>query len=41
MKFLAFNGLVANPTKTTLMSLHGKNKELLKIKVGNATVTQD
>jgi hypothetical protein len=37
---MASNSLVANPAKTTLMLVNGKNEELLEIEVGNAAVKQ-
>ena len=37
---MATNGMVANPTKTTFMVLNHKTIEALKIKVGEAIITQ-
>ena len=35
LKFMASNGLVANPTKTTLMILNNKNGEKISIKIND------
>ena len=40
LKFMASNGLVANPSKTTLMILNSKERTPLEIKVGDSTVNQ-
>ena len=40
LQFMASNGLKANPSKTTLMVLNGKNKEPMTIEVGESIVTQ-
>jgi hypothetical protein len=40
LKFMASNGLVANPSKTMLVILNSKQKASLKIKVGDSTVKQ-
>ena len=37
---MASNGLVANPTKTTLMILNFKGKEKVIIKIGEALISQ-
>ena len=41
LQFMASNGLKANPSKTTLMLLNGKNKEPMTITVGESIVTQE
>ena len=41
LKFMASNGLVANPTKTTLLILNNKNGKQIEIKVGQATIKQE
>ena len=40
LKFMASNGLVANPNKTTLLILNNKGKEKVKIKIGEALISQ-
>ena len=40
LKFMASNGLVANPSKTTLLVLNSKGETELEIKVGESTVKQ-
>ena len=42
LRFMASNGLVANPSKTTLMILNNNNKalDLVEVKVGSNMVTQ-
>ena len=41
LKFMASNGLVANPSKTTLMILNSKEKIPTEIRIGNAIVKQE
>ena len=43
LKFMASNGLLANPTKTTLMVINNKNKDepTLEVKVGEALIKQE
>ncbi len=41
LRFTASNGLVANPTKTTLMILNHKAQVLVEIKVGKAKIIQE
>ena len=42
LKYMASNGLVANPSKTALLFLNNKEKgEPVKITIGPATVTQE
>ncbi len=40
LRFMASNGLVANPSKTTFMVLNQKSRDLLKVKVGECEITQ-
>ena len=40
LKFMASNGLVANPSKTTLMVLNHKTEAPLEIEIGGKTITQ-
>jgi hypothetical protein len=41
LKFMASNGLVANPTKTNFIVLNNKEKEPLKLKVGKCEIEQE
>ena len=41
LKFMASNGLVANPSKTTLMILNHKVETPVEIKVGQNTIKQE
>ena len=41
LKFMASNGLVANPTKTTLLIMNNKEEEEVEVKVGNVQITQE
>ena len=41
LKFMASNGLVANPTKTTLLVLNNRMEEEVKVKVGESYITQE
>ena len=42
LKYMASNGLVANPSKTALLFLNNKSKEeQIKISIGPATITQE
>ena len=38
---MASNGLVANPTKTTLLIMNNKEEEEVEVKVGNVQITQE
>ena len=40
LKFMASNGLVANPQKTTLLIMNNKEEGEVQVTVGNATVSQ-
>ena len=41
LKFMAFNGLMANPTKTTLLVLKNRAEEEVKVKVGESYITHE
>ena len=41
LKFMASNGLKANPTKTTLMIINGKNSEQMEIDIDGVKVKQE
>ena len=41
LKYMASNGLVANPTKTTLLMMNQNTEERIKIKVGEANIEQE
>ena len=41
LRYMASNGLKANPSKTTLMVLNGKNSAPMSITVGDSQVTQE
>ena len=41
LKFMASNGLVANPSKTTLMILNHKSDSPVEISVGGKTIVQE
>jgi hypothetical protein len=41
MKFTASNGLVANPSKTTLLILNNNSGEEIEIKIGETKIKQD
>ena len=41
LKFMASNGLVANPSKTTLLILNNRNGEEIEIKIGETKIKQD
>ena len=38
---MASNGLVANPTKTTLLVMNNKEDEEVKVKLGEVVITQE
>ena len=40
LKFMAFNGLMANPTKTTLLVLNNRVEEEVTVKVGESYITK-
>ena len=40
LKFMASNGLMANPSKTTLLILNNKKAEEITIKIGDGMVKQ-
>ena len=40
LSFMASNGLVANPTKTTLLTLNNKGSEQVKITIGGTKIKQ-
>ena len=41
LKFMASNGLVANPSKTILIVMNKKEEEPMKVKVGETYVEQE
>ena len=41
LKFMASNGLVANPSKTTLLMMNKKDEEIVRIKVGESYIEQE
>ena len=41
LRYMASNGLIANPKKTAMIFPNAKNKEPISIKIGNETVTQE
>jgi hypothetical protein len=41
LRFMASNGLVANPAKTTPMVLNYESETKLEIRVGNSTIPQE
>ena len=41
LRFMASNGLVANPTKTTFMVLNHKGNEKTEVRVGNSIIQQE
>ena len=41
LKFMASNGLLANPSKTTLLMMNKKDEEIVRIKVGESYIEQE
>ena len=41
LKFMASNGLVANPSKTMLIVMNKKEEEPMKVKVGETYIEQE
>ena len=41
LKYMASNGLIANPNKTAMIFLNTKSEEPITIKIGEVTITQD
>ena len=41
LNFMALNGLVTNPKKTSLLIINNKQEEKVEVTVGNVQITQE